>query len=188
MHCAVSRHRTWLCVFPVARIHIGDVCRDCSWHERAVSAFKRSTRVAATSAKAGSMDAARETVHGIPAAGDAAFPALRGRRAAWSRRGDLGELLFAGHQHRMLDERRIRSTDSVSRKANSRARAHASACPREWRLFHRREISLRKYCFGRFTSPGRLAGIHARAFASGARTGPFCLCRFYGGMVSHLQI
>jgi len=153
-----------------------------------VFAALRTTGLAALSAKAGSMDAARETVHGIPAAGDAALSSLRARRATWSRRGDLGKLLFAGHQHRMLDERRIRSTDRVSRKANSRARAHASACPREWRLFHRREISLSKYCFGRFTAPGRLAGIHARAFANGVRTGPFCICRFHCCVVSHLQI
>ena len=52
VHCAVPWNRARLCVFAIACSYPGDVRCDCRWNECAVSAFKRSTRLAAISAKA----------------------------------------------------------------------------------------------------------------------------------------
>ena len=96
--------------------------------------------LAALPAKAGPMDAACEAIHGISAACDVAVSSLRARRATRPGRSDLGELLFVGDQHRVLDERRVHFANSISRKANCRARYHARDRARERRLFYRREI------------------------------------------------
>src|SRR5439155_1670056 len=67
----------------------------------------RATRLAALSAEAGTLDAPCEAIHGISAAGDTALPPLRAWRATRPGRRDLGELLFALREYRVLDERRI---------------------------------------------------------------------------------
>src|SRR5947208_5330096 len=92
VHGAISRHRAWLRVHAVSGDHSGDVhCHRCRY-ERAISTFERAARVAALFAKARALDAARETIHGLPAIGDAALSAICGRRATRLGRSDLGEL------------------------------------------------------------------------------------------------
>src|SRR5437588_2077857 len=188
MHRAVPRNGTRLRVHSIARNHIVDLFRDRGWNERAVFAPLRATGVAALFAKAGAVDGARKAVHGIPAVGDATLSALRPRRATRTRGSNLGELLFAFCEYRLLDEGQFYCRNDIVREAFGRVRAHARARSRQRRLFHWRKISLSKTCFCKFPTPWRLAGVHARAFKNGTRTGSFCVCRFYGGMVSHLQI
>ena len=189
MYCAVSRHRARVCVLAVGRGHIVNVrCYRC-WHERAVSAFKRSTGLAATSAETRAVDVTRKTIHGISAAGHAAVSSLRVGRPARTGGRDLGELLSAGNQCRVLDERGVRFANRISHKAKCRARTHVRARVCEWHLFHRREISVNQSGFRDCgIAPGRLAGVHTGAVASRTGTGPFRLCRFYGRVVSHLQV
>src|SRR5439155_20245845 len=115
---------------------LGEVYLD----EHAHSTAQRATVVAALTTKAGPIDAACEAIHGISAACDVAVSSLRARRATRPGRSDLGELLFVGDQHRVLDERRVHFANSISRKANCRARYHARDLARERRLFYRREI------------------------------------------------
>ena len=142
MHCAVPGHRARLRVFAVAGNHTVDVrCHRC-WHERSVSAFKRATGLVALSAKAGPVDAACETIHGISAVGDATLSALRPRRATRPGGSDLGQLLFAADQHRVLDERRVHHADGIRDDEAHFGRACACARAREWHLFHRRQISV----------------------------------------------
>src|SRR5207244_13076226 len=107
VHCAFFRNSARLRLHSVSSEHIIDVCRDCSWNERPVFAALRATRLAALSAEAGTLDAPCEAIHGISASGDTALPPLRPRRATRPGRRDLGELLFALREYRVLDERRI---------------------------------------------------------------------------------
>src|SRR5581483_4620425 len=93
-------------IFPIVRCYPGDVRCDCRWNERALSAFKRSARLAEIPAKAGSVDAACETIHGLSAFGHAAVSSLRAGGSTRLGRSDLGKLLSPGDQHRLLDERR----------------------------------------------------------------------------------
>src|SRR5439155_1687121 len=102
------------CLRAIAGHHIVDVRCDRRRHERAVFAALRVPSLAALSAKAWPMDAAPEAIHGISAAGDAAVSSLRAWRAARLGRGDLGELLFADHQHRVLDERRSGDHETIA--------------------------------------------------------------------------
>ena len=114
VHGAISRHRARLRVHAISGDHSGDVhCHRCRY-ERAISAFERAACVAAVFAKARALDGARETVHGLPAVGDAALSALRARRTTRLGRSDLGELFSACDQCRVLDERRVRCANSVS--------------------------------------------------------------------------
>src|SRR5207253_413966 len=82
--------------------------RICGWNERPIFAALCATGLAALSAKAGTLDAPREAIHGISAPRDTALPALRARRATRPRGRDLGELFSALREYRVLDERRIR--------------------------------------------------------------------------------
>jgi len=141
VHCAVSRHRARLRIFAIGRNHIGDIHCHRSWHERALSAFKRSTCLAAISAKARRLDGACEAIHGLPAARDAALSSLRARRPARSGGSDLGKLFPVDDQRGLLDERRVRFANSISDETRHRARAHARHRGRERHLFHRRQIS-----------------------------------------------
>src|SRR5207245_9276387 len=149
------------CLRSIAGHHIIDVRCDRRRHERAVFAALRVPSLAALSAKAWPMDAAPEAIHGISAAGDAAIFSLRAWRAARLGRGDLGELLFADHQHRVLDERRVYFANSISRKANGRAPTDARARAREWRLFHRREILILQNWFSPFGASTGLSSVVA---------------------------
>src|SRR5581483_12506545 len=112
------------------------------WNERALSAFKRSARLAEIPAKAGSVDAACETIHGLSAFGHAAVSSLRAGGSTRLGRSDLGKLLSPGDQHRLLDERRVRSANVISSKANCGLHAHACSRAGERNLFYRRQISI----------------------------------------------
>ncbi len=140
MHRAFFGNGARFRLHAIAGHHPLDVRCDRRRHERAVFAALRVPSLAALSAKAWPMDAAPEAIHGISAAGDAPVSSLRARRPARLGRGDMGELLFADHQHRVLDERCVRFANSISRKANCRVRYHARDRARERRLFYRREV------------------------------------------------
>src|SRR5260370_22830496 len=184
LHGAVSRHRTRVCVYAIARCDLVDVPRNRCRNELAVFAPVRATGLAALLAKAGAVDAARKAIHGISVARDVALSALRARRPTGSRWRNLGELFFADDRDRVLDERRVCSADRIGREAKCRARAHARNRAREWHLFYRRQISFREHCLGLLTTPRRPAGVHTRAFKNGTRTGAFWGCHFYVRLVS----
>src|SRR5262249_16295610 len=160
LYSAVSWHRARVRLFAVSRSYPGDVYRHRGWHERALSAFERATRLVTLFAKARPLDAASETVHGLSATGNAAVSALRARRSAWCRGCDLGKLFSARDQCRMLDERRVHFADSIGREAKHRAHAHTPAPARQRHLFYRRQISVCENCVRRFTTPRWVAGVH----------------------------
>jgi hypothetical protein len=93
VHCAVSWNRARLCVFAIGCSYPGDVRCDCRWNEFAVPGFKRSTRLATISAKAGAVDGPCETIHGLSAIGHVAVSSLCARCSARLGRSDLGKLL-----------------------------------------------------------------------------------------------
>src|SRR5206468_8267752 len=97
VHCAFLGNGAGFRLRSIAGHHIVDVRCDRHWDERALSTPLRTSSLAALSAKAGAMDATREAIHGISAAGDAAVSSLRAGRSARLGRSDLGELLFADH-------------------------------------------------------------------------------------------
>ena len=128
-------------------------------------ALLRTSSLVALPAQAWPVDGALEAIHGISAPGHVAVSSLRARCAARSGRSHLGQLLSVNHRSRLLDERRIHRSYGISPEKSGRARTHARPRAGEWRLFHWWEISRCDHCFGRFTAPRRLAGIHARAVA-----------------------
>src|SRR6266478_4142970 len=104
MHRAVLGNSARLRLRSVAGNHIVDLFRDRGRNERALFTPVRATGMAALFAKAGAVDAACETIHGIPAVGDATLSALRARCATRTRGRNLGKLLFAFREYRLLDE------------------------------------------------------------------------------------
>src|SRR6266446_8266233 len=136
--------------------------------------------MATISAATRPVDGARETIH--------ALPALRARRATWSRRRDLGELLFAYRRNRLLDERRLHRADRIRGEASNLSRNHAPARNRERLLFDRRQVSVSEDRHQPDKSSWRLATLHTRALAKRARPGSRRICRFYRGLVSDLQV
>src|SRR5205823_9730511 len=102
---------SWFRVYAISRNYLGDVRRHRRRHERALSVAKRATSVASARASPRPVDAARETVHGLSVAGDAAVSPVRPWGAARFRGRYLGELFSSCDQYRLLDERRVRCTD-----------------------------------------------------------------------------
>src|SRR5438132_1538413 len=94
-HRALFGNSARLRLRSISSDHIVDVCRNCGWNERPIFAALCATGLAALSAKAGTLDAPREAIHGVSAPGDTALPALRARRATRPRGRDLGELFSA---------------------------------------------------------------------------------------------
>ena len=82
MHRAIFRNGSWLCLHAIGSHHTVDVCGHRGWNERPIFAALCATGLVAIFAEAGSVDGARETVHGFSASRDLALSPLRARRAA----------------------------------------------------------------------------------------------------------
>ena len=153
MHRAIFRNCAWLRLHAIGPNYIVDVCGNRGWNERPIFAALCATGLAALSAKAGTLDAPREAIHGVSAPGDTALPALRARRATRPRGRDLGELFSALREYRVLDERRIRRAERIGCDETDFHRAPARACNLQRYLFHRREVSLNERHLRQFTTP-----------------------------------
>src|SRR5260370_41025419 len=102
MHRAIFRNRAWLRLHAIGRHHIVNVCGNRGWNERPVFAALCATGLVAIFAEAGSVDGARETVHGFSASRDLALSLLRAWRATRPRPHHLACMFFACSQHLLL--------------------------------------------------------------------------------------